>query len=95
MKLNQWLQQQRGRQAALAAHLGMKPPTVSDWGAGQKQIPLVHCPAIQEFTGGAVTCEELRPDKVAYFALIRQQAGQQDARPMGQPSEANRAVGLA
>lgn len=74
MKLNQWLQEQRGRQTALAAHLGVKPPTVSDWGAGQKQVALDHCPAIQDFTDNAVTCEELRPDRVEYFALIRSQA---------------------
>lgn len=41
--------------------------------AGKKQVPLEHCPGIQAFTAGEVTCEELRPDKVEYFALIRAQ----------------------
>jgi DNA-binding transcriptional regulator YdaS (Cro superfamily) len=73
MTLNTWLAQQRGRQAALAAHLHIKPPQVAAWVVGKKQIPLDHCPLIQAFTGNEVTCEELRPDKVEYFALIRSQ----------------------
>jgi DNA-binding transcriptional regulator YdaS (Cro superfamily) len=46
---------------------------VTKMAAGEKQVPLDHCPFIQEFTGAAVTCEELRPDQAAYFALIRAQ----------------------
>lgn len=74
MKLTDWCSISRGRQAALAAHLGIKQPTVADWVSGKKQVALDHCPAIQEFTGGAVTCEELRPDKAGYFAMIRAQS---------------------
>ena len=73
MTINDWCAQTRGRQAALAAHLGLRPPTVADWLSGKKPIPLDHCPAIEQFTGGAVTCEDLRPDKADYFALIRSQ----------------------
>lgn len=40
---------------------------------GEKQVPLDHCPFIQDFTGGVVTCEELRPDQVEYFSRIRAQ----------------------
>ncbi len=74
MKLTEWCSISRGRQSALATHLGIKQPTVADWVSGKKQVALDHCPAIQEFTDGQVTCEELRPDKVAYFALIRAQS---------------------
>lgn len=74
MKLTEWCSISRGRQSALAAHLGIKQPTVADWVSGKKQVALDHCPAIQAFTEGAVTCEELRPDKADYFALIRAQA---------------------
>jgi DNA-binding transcriptional regulator YdaS (Cro superfamily) len=74
MNLAVWLSQRRGRQAALAAHLRIKPPQVAAWIAGKKQVPLDHCPFIQDFTGGEVTCEELRPDQAAYFALIREQS---------------------
>lgn len=79
MNLAQWLAQQRGRQAALAAHLRIKPPQVAAWVSGKRQVPLEHCPFIQAFTAGAVTCEELRPDQAAYFALIRRQAGASEA----------------
>lgn len=47
---------------------------VSKMGSGEKQVPLDHCPYIEQFTEGAVTCEELRPDQADYFALIREQA---------------------
>lgn len=73
MKLHEWLGQKRGRQAALAAHLGLKQPQIADWVSGKKPVPLDHCPLIQAFTEGAVTCEELRQDKTEYFAMIRTQ----------------------
>lgn len=46
---------------------------VSKMATGEKPVPLDHCPLIQAFSGAQVTCEELRPDKVDYFALIRAQ----------------------
>jgi len=30
--------------------------------SGDKAIPAVHCKAIEAFTGGAVTCQEMRPN---------------------------------
>ena len=71
MLLSEWLKGARGRGAALARHLRMPPSMVTKMAAGEKQIPLDRCPAIQDFTGGAVSCEEQRPDKVAYFAHVR------------------------
>jgi len=78
MLLNQWLNGARGRGAALARHLNIPPSMVTKMAAGEKQVPLDHCPYIQSFTAGAVTCEELRPDAAAYFALIRAQAQAKD-----------------
>jgi DNA-binding transcriptional regulator YdaS (Cro superfamily) len=54
---------------------------VTKMAAGEKQVPLDHCPFIQDFTGSAVTCEELRPDQAAYFALIRAQVAAGGAAP--------------
>jgi hypothetical protein len=62
MNLLDWLSQKRGRQAALAGELGIRPPTVSDWAAGDKRVALDRCPAIERATQGAVTVEVLRPD---------------------------------
>lgn len=66
-----WCTLERGRQALLADHLGLRAPQIADWLNGKKRVPLDHCPYIEKFTGGAVTCEELRPDKADYFSLLR------------------------
>lgn len=58
----------------LARHLDVPASFISKMASGTKPVPLDHCPLIQSFTEGQVTCEELRPDKVEYFALIRAQA---------------------
>jgi DNA-binding transcriptional regulator YdaS (Cro superfamily) len=75
MLLSQWLSNARGRGAALARHLHIPSSMVARMAAGNKQVPLDHCPFIQAFTANEVTCEELRPDAADYFALIRAQAG--------------------
>lgn len=65
MELHEWLKQEHGRQAALARHLGIKPPQVADWISGDKPVPVVHMAAIEVFTEGAVTRREMRPDDFA------------------------------
>lgn len=72
MKLINWCALERGRQASLADHLGLRAPQIADWLSEKKRVPLDHCPYIEAFTAGAVTCEELRPDKADYFRLVRQ-----------------------
>lgn len=62
MKLNEWLKQERGRQAELARHLGIKPPQVADWISQDKPVPVVHMAAIEAYTEGAVTRRDMRPD---------------------------------
>lgn len=62
MKLNIWTSAERGRSLALANALGVSPPTVSDWCAGKKAVPLERCTAIERATEGAVTRQDLRPD---------------------------------
>lgn len=73
MNLAAWISGQHGRGAALARHLDIPPSMVAKMASGAKRVPLDHCPEIQLFTNDEVTCEELRPDKAAYFALIRAQ----------------------
>lgn len=75
MLLSNWLKDERGRAARLARHLRVAPSMVNKMAAGTKPVPLDHCPYIEKFTEGAVTCEELRPDQASYFALIRELAG--------------------
>jgi DNA-binding transcriptional regulator YdaS (Cro superfamily) len=83
MLLSEWLSEQPGRGAALARHLKVPPSMVSKMASGEKRVPLDRCPYIQQFTGDVVTCEELRPDQVGYFRLIREQAGARARRPFG------------
>lgn len=71
----------------LADHLGLRAPQIADWLNGKKRVPLDHCPYIEQFTGGAVTCEELRPDKADYFRLLRASgADVSQTKPPGVPA---------
>jgi DNA-binding transcriptional regulator YdaS (Cro superfamily) len=72
MLLSQWLSEERGRGADLARELKVPPSMVARMASWEKPVPLAQCPFIQKFTDNKVTCEELRPDKADYFALIRQ-----------------------
>lgn len=60
-KLSQWIRAERGRQSALAAHLGLRAPTVAEWVSGERPVPVVYALRIEVFTGGAVTRQDLRP----------------------------------
>jgi DNA-binding transcriptional regulator YdaS (Cro superfamily) len=53
-----------GSQAALAADIGVKQPTVSEWLRGDRPVPPDRCPEIEKSTG--VRCEDLRPDLTWY-----------------------------
>ena len=62
MTLTQWLSEQYGRSAALAAHLRLPPSFVAKMKSGAKAVPIAHMAAIERFTAGAVTRRDLRPD---------------------------------
>lgn len=59
----------RGSLVRLAKSLGIKPPIVSFWANGQRQVPAERCPEIERLTNGMVTCEELRHD--VNWAVLR------------------------
>ena len=61
-KLKTWTSSQRGRLAALAKHLGVSAPNVVAWTIGTKPIPMTHAAAIEQFTNGAVTRQDMFPD---------------------------------
>lgn len=50
-----------GSQGALAALINVGQSHVSMW-KKRGNVPAEYCPAIERATGGAVRCEELRPD---------------------------------
>lgn len=62
MELSAYLKKQRGLASELARTLGVSAVLVSQWATGARPVPSSRCPAIERATGGAVTCEELRPD---------------------------------
>lgn len=51
-----------GTASALADALSVKPATISQWKDRKRPIPVERALEIERATGGAVTCEELRPD---------------------------------
>jgi DNA-binding transcriptional regulator YdaS (Cro superfamily) len=56
-----------GVAARMADHFGVSGQTVTWWRKGERdgkpvKFPADHCPECERLTGGAVRCEELRPD---------------------------------
>lgn len=62
-----------GNASALARACGVTPGAVLFWRDGRRKVPADLCPRIEAVTGGAVTCEELRPD-VLWGVLRRKQS---------------------
>lgn len=55
----------------MAASLSVTPAAVHQWVRGIRRVPTDRCADIEKATAGAVTCEELRPDKLDYWAFLR------------------------
>lgn len=66
-----------GSQVALALALGVSKGAVSQWKDDERRVPAEHCPAIERLTGGAVRCEDLRPD--IDWAVLREQGAPTDS----------------
>jgi DNA-binding transcriptional regulator YdaS (Cro superfamily) len=60
MDLTTWLESEKGRAAALAAHFNVTPAAVSQW--KKNGVPLDNMKAVRDFTGGVVTLEEMVPE---------------------------------
>lgn len=60
MTLIDWLDADRGRLTALAAHFGLTQSAVSQWRSNG--VPVGRMKAVRDFTGGAVTLDEMLPD---------------------------------
>ncbi len=61
MTLHDYLRSIRS-QKQFAEAIGAHPVLVSQWASGTRRVPAERCPAIERATGGAVRCEDLRPD---------------------------------
>lgn len=60
MDLKTWLEAEDGRGAALAAHFDVSPGAISQW--KDNGVPLKRMKAVRDFTGGAVSLEEMVPE---------------------------------
>ena len=60
--LKSWLSAEHGRAGRLAKSLGVPSSFVSAMADGRKPVPVVHGAAIEAFTGGAVTRQQLFPN---------------------------------
>ena len=72
-----------GGQSALALACGYEDRRhVWPWFNSARRVPAEKCPAIERATGGAVRCEELRPD-VAWSVLRSQPTPAEPATAAG------------
>jgi DNA-binding transcriptional regulator YdaS (Cro superfamily) len=63
MNLHQYISSGADTQTGIAEKLGFdKSVLVNQWANGVRRVPAEHCPRIERITGGAVRCEDLRPD---------------------------------
>lgn len=76
-----------GGQAQLARLLNVAPATVSQWVTEIRPIPAERCPQIELVTGGAVRCEDLRPD-VNWAVLRGEPARAHEPTPEGEDANA-------
>lgn len=60
---------------------------VSKMATGEKQVPVEQCVPIERYCLGAVTCEELRPDKAEDFAYLRERGTLYPLGTAPQPTE--------
>ena len=60
MDLPTWLDADRGRLTALAAHFSLTQSAVSQWRTNG--VPPARMKAVREFTGGDVSLDEMLPD---------------------------------
>lgn len=62
MLLIQYLNAERGRAAALARAIDVKPTQIGKWVAGERPVPTKKCVRIEQATGGMVSRRDLRAD---------------------------------
>lgn len=60
MDIKTWLEAEKGRAASMASHFNKTPAAISQWKSNG--VPLDLMKAVRDFTGGAVTLEEMVPE---------------------------------
>lgn len=63
MTLNEYMAAQpHGAVSKMANAVGAHVPDVSRWISGKRPVPIAKCLLIEQYTSGAVTRRDLRPD---------------------------------
>lgn len=78
MNLKDWLSAERGRHKALAAHLDVSPGRVTQM--ADDGVPLKFMVAVQKFTQGAVTLEEMVSQRTPAAKPAKKRAGKKKGR---------------
>lgn len=63
MNLSEWLEAEKGRASAMAAHFDVSRSAVSQWKSNG--VPLDYMKAVRDFTSGEVSLEEMVPEAKA------------------------------
>jgi DNA-binding transcriptional regulator YdaS (Cro superfamily) len=77
MKLKDYLNAERGRQAALARAIGAHAPDLSRWADESRPVPIPYAPLIEKETGGLVSRKDLFPGE--WMTIWPELANQTDA----------------
>jgi DNA-binding transcriptional regulator YdaS (Cro superfamily) len=80
MQLNAYLEGSRGRAAALARAIGVRPTQIGKWVSGERPIPEKRCVQIERATAGQVSRQELRDDWSEIWPELRPVAHGADER---------------
>ena len=72
-------------QAQLAAAIGVKQPTISEWVRGERPVPIERCVDIERATSRAVMRWDLRPDD--WHRIWPELIGAEGAPDVPQPAE--------
>lgn len=72
MTLIEWFDAEGGRQATMAEHFGLTQSAVSQWRTNG--VPPARMNAVRDFTGGAVSLEEMIPDAEQFIARFSRAA---------------------
>jgi DNA-binding transcriptional regulator YdaS (Cro superfamily) len=85
MLLIDYLAAERGRAAALARAIDVKPAQIGKWVKGVRPIPTKKCVRIERVTAGQVTRRELRADWAEIWPELERRATHTDQQPADRP----------
>ncbi|WP_287943053.1 YdaS family helix-turn-helix protein [Aquamicrobium sp.] len=87
MTLDEYLSSDGRKATELARRLNVPDALLSQWRHKRRPTPVERCSDIEKATAGAVTCEELRPDKLDYWAFLRGSRSTNGASQSDTPNE--------